>query len=297
MKERNQPHLSEQFSRRWKINEQGGFLARLNRWRVLHWMLLQKLGINCWARVPLFFGEKMWIYIGETNSRGVLGFGYAENAITALMLEVLKPGMHVVDVGAHLGYEAILASKLVGESGRVVTFEPQPKIAAWTIPNLQHFRQCRVVVSAVGDFNGQLDFSEMGILDSGFSGATTTGGGRMIQVPVTTLMDALHDEEQPVHFIKCDVEGAEMSVLHGAVEILKRDQPLLVLEAEMPSADGFRPRVKEFADFLSPLGYEGFFFDFDGRLKVGRIGEFEVGHANVGFAPISRPEFRFLLNA
>ena len=296
MKENKHLLLSEQFSRRWKINQHGGFSARLSRWRVFHWIILQKLGINCWAHVPLFFGEKIWLLTGEQISGGIFSSGYSENALTALMLEVLKPGMRVVDVGAHVGYEAMLASVLVGESGRVVTFEPQPKIAGWTVRNLRPFPQCRVVASAVGDFNGHLEFSEMDILNSGFSGAAT-GGGQKIQVPVTTLANALRAEEQPVHFIKCDVEGAEMSVLRGAVEILKRDQPLLVLEAEMPSADGRRPRVKEFADFLSPLGYEGFFFEFDGRLKVGRIGELEVGHANVGFAPVSRPEFHFLLKA
>lgn len=114
---------------------------------------------------------------------------------------------------------------------------------------------------------------------------------------MTSLADALVEDERPVDFLKCDAEGAEMSVLRGAVEILARDQPLLVLEAEIPSASGLRPRVGEFAEFLAPLGYAGFFFEFDGRLKVGRLGALEVGHANVGFAPRSRPEFRWLVPA
>jgi FkbM family methyltransferase len=295
MKENTPPFLSEQFYRRWEINQRGGLPARLSRWRILHWVILQKLGINCWARAPLFFGEKLWLLTGEEISSGILGFGYAEKALTALMLEVIKPGMRVVDIGAHIGYEAMLASVLVRESGRVVTFEPQPQISNWTVRNLRHLPQCRVVLSAVGDSNGFLEFSEMDILNSAFSGQTAAENPRKIQVPVSTLDHALRGEEQPVDFIKCDVEGGEMSVLRGAVEILKRDQPLLVLEAEMPSVDGIRPRVKEFADFLAPLGYEGFFFEFDGALRVGHIGELEVGHANVGFAPVSRTEFSFLL--
>jgi FkbM family methyltransferase len=258
-------------------------------------MLLQKLGFNRWVYAPLFFGEKMWILTGETTSSGLLGFGYAETALTALMLEVLKPGMRVVDVGAHLGYEAMLACALVGEHGRVVSFEPQPKIVARTVRNLQPFPQCRVIPSAVGDFNGQMEFFEMDLLLSAFSGTAATGSvGARIQVPVTTLAAALGEDDRPVDFLKCDVEGAEMSVLRGAVEILRRDQPLLVLEAEMPSGSGPRPRVDEFAEFLAPLGYAGFFFEFDGRLQVGRLGALEVGHANVGFAPISRPEFHCL---
>jgi FkbM family methyltransferase len=260
-------------------------------------MLIQKLGFNRWVRAPLFFGERMWILTGETISSGVLGFGYAETALTALMLEALRPGMRVVDVGAHLGYEAMLASVLVGHSGRVVSFEPQPLVAAWTERNLRRFPQSRVITSAVGDICGQLEFSEMNLLLSAFSGTGPTEGvARKTRVPVTTLDEAVKADERPVDFIKCDVEGGEMSVLRGAEGLLRREQPLVVLEAEMPqAAGGARPRVDEFVEFLNPLGYTGFFFEYDGQLKIGRLGEFEVGHANVGFAPRSRSEFRAFL--
>jgi len=290
--------LSAVFSRRWLENQRGGLRTRLSRWRILHWMLLQRFGFNRWVHAPLFFSERMWVLTGETTSSGLLGFGYAEAALTALMLEILKPGMRVVDIGAHLGYEAMLACATVGESGRVVSFEPQQRIVAWTVRNLQPFPQCRVVPSAVGDFNGLVEFSEMDLLRSAFSGAEATGAvARRTRVPVTTLSIALRKDERPVDFLKCDVEGAEMAVLRGAVDILRLDQPLLVLEAEMPFASDRRPRVDEFAEFLAPLGYAGFFFEFDGHLKVGRLRAFDVGHANVGFAPRSRPEFRWLVPA
>lgn len=238
----------------------------------------------------------MWILTGETISRGLLAFGYAETALTALMLEAIKPGMRVVDIGAHLGYESLLASVLAGKAGRVVSFEPQPQIVAWTARNLDRFCQCRIVASAVGDFCGDIEFLEMDVLRSAFSGVSEMiAGGRRTRVPVTTLTVALQDQERPVDFLKCDVEGGEMSVLRGAEDILSHDQPLLVLEAEMPQAGSSRPRVREFAEFLRPFGYTGFMFDFDGQFRVARIGELAVGHANVGFAPASRPEFRFLL--
>lgn len=254
-------------------------------------MLLQKLGFNRWVHAPLFFGERMWLLTGETTSRGLLGFGYSEAALTALMLRVVRPGMHFVDVGAHLGYEALLASILVGEAGRVISFEPQPQIAKWTVRNLRKFPQTRVVQSAVGDFIGTLEFSELDLLCSAFSAAAPGGrAGRHVTVAVTTLADALRDDERPVDFIKCDVEGAEMAVLRGATDLLERDQPFLVLEAEMPSSSGLRPRITEFQEFLLPLGYRGWFFEFDGELKLAPLGQLEVGHANVAFVPESRHE-------
>ena len=78
---------------------------------------------------------------------------------------------------------------------------------------------------------------------------------------------------------------------------MKRDLPLLVLEAEMPSGTSPRPRVSEFNEFLSPLGYRGLAFDFDGELKVAPMGGIVAGHANVAFVPELRAEFQSLRSA
>jgi FkbM family methyltransferase len=106
----------------------------------------------------------MYLLTGETVSRGILPFGYAELALTVLMIDFLKPGMRFVDVGEHLGYEAMLASVLVGREGRVVSFEPQEQIASWTVKNLQRFPQTRVIKAAVGQSKGKAEFTEYDII-------------------------------------------------------------------------------------------------------------------------------------
>jgi FkbM family methyltransferase len=278
--------LEAEFARRYGLNARGGWLARFSRWRVLHWLLLQRLGINRWVRVPLFFGEHMWVLTGETTSSSMLGFGYSEPTITALMLRLLRPGMRFVDVGAHLGYEAVLASVLVGSTGKVVSFEPQPQIVEWTARNLEQFPNARIVRAAAGEATGTIQFTELEILRSAFSGAAICEEmGRRISVPVTTLDEALDVCERPVDFLKCDAEGAEMSVLRGAERILREDKPFLVLEAEMPPESGPRPRVDEFERYLRPFGYEGVYFDYDGNLKMAALGKMKVHHANVAFVP------------
>ena len=122
-------------------------------------------------------------------------------------------------------------------------------------------------------------------MQSGFSGqhSEVSGYAREYQVEVTTLGDALRPDERPVDFIKCDAEGAEMTVLRGAADLLRDDKPFLVLEAEMPNVSGLRPRVQEFARFLEPLGYQGLSFDYDGELKVVPLGSLVENHANVAF--------------
>jgi protein-L-isoaspartate O-methyltransferase len=116
------------------------------------------------VKARVFWGDPIHLLTGEIVSRGILPFGYAELALTVLMIEFLKPGMRFVDVGAHLGYEAMLASVLVGREGRVISFEPQEQIAGWTVKNLQRFPQARVVKAAVGQSKGKAEFTEYDIL-------------------------------------------------------------------------------------------------------------------------------------
>jgi FkbM family methyltransferase len=286
--------MGAELHRRWRLNQQGGLHARASRWRVLHWLLLQRLGWHRWVKARVFWGDPMYLLTGETVSRGILPFGYAELALSVLMIESLKPGMRFVDVGAHLGYEAMLASVLVGREGRVVSFEPQEQIASWTVRNLQRFPQARVIKAAVGQSKGKAEFKEHDILRSVFSGSGTAphqGVGRQYEVEVTTIAAALLRDERPVDFIKCDAEGAEMAVLRGAVDILSDDKPFLVLEAEMPGNSELRPRVREFSELLSPMGYQGLSFDYDGRLKLAPLGSFVECHANVAFIHRSKTKF------
>ena len=103
-------------------------------------------------------------------------------------------------------------------------------------------------------------------------------------VALVTLPDALRADERPVHIVKCDVEGGEIGVLRGAFDLLRLDQPLLILEAEMPGEPPDRPPIKAYADFLALLGYRPLLFDYDGELGVGQLGDFTPGHANVLFS-------------
>jgi len=289
---------SAKFRKRWLLNRQGGMKARIARLPVLHALVMQRLGCQSWVRARLFSGEPLWVCTGEATSRGLLSFGYAEAALTALMLETIRPGMRVVDVGAHLGYEALLASVLVGESGRVVSFEPQFDIARWMSRSLASFRHARVVRAAVGDACGTAEFAELDVRRSALSGLITDDAnheqGRKIRVPVTTLDQAVEADERPVDFLKCDVEGGELAVLRGARGLLERDRPLIVLEAGMLGDAKTGSRTAALTALLTPLGYRGMSFEFDGALALAPLGKLHAGHANIAFVPPGRSEFERL---
>ena len=69
---------------------------------------------------------KQWLAESGGKVLRVLGGTY-EPEQTRAFEELVKPGDTVLDVGAHVGYYTLLSSVLVGASGRVFAFEPNPR--------------------------------------------------------------------------------------------------------------------------------------------------------------------------
>lgn len=293
--------LRDALQARWQINVAGGWGARRARWRIIHRLVLARLGRHGQAKGRTFWGAPLHIDTADRGALALLSFGYEEAALTSLMLATLRSGMRLVDIGAHVGFQSMLGAELVGPSGRVASFEPQRQILGYAERNLKPYPQIRLTPSAVGDSTGAVTFYERNMALSGFSGSALSGvdqtpTARQYVVPVVALDQALKADERPVDFIKCDVEGAEMSVLLGAHDILNVDRPLLVLEAEMPVKRQPRPRIRQFLEFLEPLGYQPLAFEYSGEfLQFGPLDRIEMHHANVAFVHPSRVEFSFLL--
>ena len=76
--------------------------------------------------------------------------------------------------------------------------------------------------------------------------------------------DLLNDRELRVSFIKCDVEGHELEVLKGAIDILKTDRPNLLVEIEQRHL--FEPIDTVFR-FFESQSYKGYFLDKNGNLN------------------------------
>jgi FkbM family methyltransferase len=155
--------------------------------------------------------------------------GEYEPHLTAVFERYCRPGMTVVDVGANLGYYSLLASRLVGASGRVVALEPNSE-------------NCRLLLSSLrmgGVTNVQL-IPVAADTEAGWAYYSTHVGsnGGLIEdqdllkhpgtvVPTFRLDDIV---EGPVGFLKMDVEGAEGRVVKGATRLIERDRPIITTE-------------------------------------------------------------------
>ncbi len=199
------------------------------------------------ARVPVLFGPtrgQYWLPFSRGKLLRLL-LGSYEADQTELMRKQLRPGSVLFDVGAAVGYYTVLASPLVGREGRVVSFEPDVRNAAYLRKHIAINRLTNVEVhqTAIGDRSGQAHFAC----------GTGTGTGHLADsgaatVSICKLDDIVRRTRMPTH-IKIDVEGAELQVLEGARNILTSARPTLFLSTHSPTLHEACCR------YLSELGY------------------------------------------
>lgn len=147
------------------------------------------------------------------------------------MLQHLRPGDTVFDVGAHTGYYSLLASTLVDGEGRVWAFEPDPRNARYLRDNVDANGRAnvRVTEAAVSDERGT----------ARFGAGTGTGTGRLteggdIEVRTLTLDGFCRRRQLVPSAVKIDVEGAEDRVLRGAADTLRTARPVIFLSTHGP---------------------------------------------------------------
>ena len=146
-------------------------------------------------------------------------------------VESLRPGMTMVDIGAHVGFVTVLSARLVGPSGRVHAFEPSGDNLAYLRRNvaLNGHGNVTVHAAAVGSESCMREFHLAESSDSnGFYAHPLTGTVRTVRVEQKALDDVITG---PVDAVKIDVEGAETEVLDGMRRLL-RENPRMTVWAE-----------------------------------------------------------------
>jgi FkbM family methyltransferase len=147
--------------------------------------------------------------------------------------KLLKTGNIAIDVGANFGYHTISLSNLVGDSGKVYSFEPQTIIFYQLCGNIFLNGLMNVIPQnlAVGDVSCEVSMNPVDY----FAGWVNIGDTSVASIGNSISCEPLDyclPTEEKIDFIKIDVQGYECKVLEGASEILKMDKPYLYIEIE-----------------------------------------------------------------
>ncbi len=194
--------------------------------------------------------------------------GYAADD-REIVRTVVRPGDTVVDVGANIGFVALEAASAVGPGGRVIAYEPHPRILRFLSGNaaLNGWRHLELRGAAVGGRAGTARITD-GVADDQNRLSPDDGG---VEVPVVTLDDDL--PPGPIRLLKIDVEGFEVAVLQGGPGALERTSWIYVEVAEAHQAR-FGHDAAELLAILAASGFELWTRDADGpfsRLHPGSV--------------------------
>ncbi len=146
---------------------------------------------------------------------------------------ILRPGDDVIDAGANIGALTLAFSRLVGENGSVLAFEPQRLIYQVLCANLaiNAIENVAAAQVALGAEPGMIRVPLLRPKEHLNFGGLTIGGDYGEPARVRTI------DSMPVRnlrLIKIDVEGAELEVIKGAGQTIRRLRPFLLVENDRP---------------------------------------------------------------
>ena len=161
-----------------------------------------------------FYGRKLFMDVSRSSGSQLLWLHGARHIKERFLLEgLLRPGMTVIDVGANIGYYALLFASAVGDKGHIICLEPDPDNLRELQMNVCNNGLEEIIAIkpvAAGDLDGTIKF------EAGPNGRVVADG--LIAVGVTRL-DSL--DLTSADLLKVDVEGYEGSVLDGARETIE----------------------------------------------------------------------------
>ena len=156
--------------------------------------------------------------------------------------EVVKKYVHegdtVIDIGAHVGYYTLLMAQLVGENGKVYSFEPDPANFQLLKKNVEinGFENVVLIQKAVSNitdkvklFLGDNDSAINRIYDAKLGDAKES-----IDVESVTIDEYFKEDDELVNFIKIDSEGSEVKIINGMKQFLSRNQELVMMTEFFP---------------------------------------------------------------
>lgn len=183
----------------------------------------------------------------------------SERTMFREMKAVLGPGDTVLDVGANFGLHSLIAGSVVGPQGRVYAFEPAPVNLRLLKRNIRlNALDDRVEVEPAAISNVSSEFIDFFVPSDEIAVTASLkphGAADSVRVRNHRLDDWAQGRAVCPKLVKIDVEGAEMDVLMGAEQVLRRHHPILLIEIHGFALPSFGHSETTLKAFLADLGY------------------------------------------
>lgn len=179
------------------------------------------------------YGDYFWLDKNHYLDSEIINTSVWEPKSTSAIKKIVKDGDIVLDVGANIGYYSVLLSKLVGDKGRVIAFEPTKHFGKVLKKNIEANGVSNVSIQEYA----LSDKAEEDTIFIGKDSATMNwasdecekeGSEVIVKKRFDDIVTDLNIDK--IDFIKIDVDGHEPAFLKGAIESIKKYKPIILLE-------------------------------------------------------------------
>lgn len=173
---------------------------------------------------------------------------------------ILKKNDIIIDVGAHIGTYAIPIANQIGESGKILAFEPNPRNAIVLKKNMElnKLKNITMFENAASDKNQitNLILSD----DPMLSMIGNDAEEENIEIECVTL-DSVYEKLklEKIDWLKIDAEGSEINVIKGAKKILEKFHPKIIVEIRKENEAKLKKLLFQNKYNIKYLGGEYFF--------------------------------------
>jgi FkbM family methyltransferase len=193
---------------------------------------------------------------------------------------VLKEGDYAIICGAHQGYFASVCSALVGKTGKVFAFEPDPKNFTYLKETCGGMGNVELFNFALGDRKTKAKFYINADNDGGHAlwdislnpfNVETKKKRETMDVDVNTIDDLFVGRDMSrLKLLMLDAEGSEHAIIRGGMEIItNNDVPYIVCEINHEALRHCGTSQMELRDAMAVNGYKAYWMEADKATDIG----------------------------
>jgi FkbM family methyltransferase len=202
-----------------------------------------------------------------------------EPETTRIFDAVLKEGDSVIIAGAHQGYFVSYMANLVGKTGRVFAFEPEPNNFGILSETVKGLDNVEIFNFAIGDKKAKANFYVNSDNDGGHalwdvsthpSNEKTRANPQVLSVEVNTIDELYPDGIPNLKLMMLDAEGAEPAIIKGAINtIVDSECPYIITEINNGAMKQCNTSQGTLRSYLSMYGFKGYMMNVDEVIEVG----------------------------